>query len=270
MTDDTSKLLDLPRQFISVDGSINLRDFGGYTNNAGQIVKKGSLFRCGAMSDIPPHAFDDFAALDIGVICDLRSIEEVDSAPTPTSSPFDCRVHIPIWPGSSNQFQDSVSNKEAGPKKADFIEFMRLVTRDIARDHVEAYKQLIKELMDTERGFLLHCSAGKDRTGFGAAIILTILGVDHDTVMHDYLVSNESSELFLRMRSRMENNILDKNLDVKIDDEIIRVLSGVRAEYLTGAFEEIDQHYGGIDGYLEAIGVTAAEKAHLEARLLTH
>lgn len=261
-------LLDLPRRFIPIEGSINLRDFGGYHNQSGQIVRSDALFRCGALSDIPESAYDAFADLDIGVICDLRSEEEAESAPTPTSSPFDCRRHIPIWPGSSTQFQNTVTNKDAGPKKEDFIEFMSVVTREIARDHVHAYQELIKVLVETDNGFLLHCSAEKDRTGFGAALILTILGVDHATVMHDYLVSNEATELFVRMRQRMMSNIGEQNLDVKIDDDIIAVLSGVRAEYLTGAFEEIDQHYGGVDGYLEAIGVTAAEKAHLMARLL--
>lgn len=261
-------LLDLPRQFIPIEGAINLRDFGGYKNQAGQMVKRGALFRCGALSDIPETAFADFEALDIGVICDLRSAEEAESAPTPTSAPFDCRRHIPIWPGSSTQFQNSVSDQGVGPSKSDFIEFMRLVTREIARDHVDAYKALIKELIETENGFLLHCSAGKDRTGFGAALILTILGVDHATVLHDYLVSNEATELFARMRQRMESDIIENHRDVKIDDEIIQVLSGVRAEYLSDAFEEIDKHYGGVDGYLEAVGVTSAEKSHLMKRLL--
>ncbi len=246
---------------------MNLRDFGGYHTADGRQVTTGKLFRCGNMAEIPEHAFEDFAALDIGVICDLRSEEEAISAPSPKEGPFSCRVHIPIWPGSSNQFQESVSGN-ARPTKQDFIEFMARVTKEIARDHVEAYKQLMKELIQTDRGFLLHCSAGKDRTGIGAALILTLLEVERDVILHDYLVSNESEELFIRMRDRMEQNLKENDQPYKIDHDIVRVLSGVREEYLLGAFEEIDSHYGGIHGYMEAIGISAADEKHLKDRLL--
>jgi protein-tyrosine phosphatase len=268
MTSTPRSNTEHPRRFIKVEGSINLRDFGGYKTHHGQTVKEGLLFRCGAMSDIPDHAFDDFAELDIGVICDLRSHEEAETSPTPEGGPFACRVHIPIWPGSSTQFQETASKQSRGPSPDQFAEFMASITREIARDHVEAYKKLMRELVSTDKGFLLHCSAGKDRTGFGAAIILTLLGVDHDTVMHDYLVSNESGDLFERMRTRMLQNLKDHGMSSKIDDEIIKVMSGVRAEYLLGAFEEIDTHYGGMSGYLEEVGISAADQKHLTERLL--
>ena len=253
-------------RFINIEGSVNLRDFGGYTTTTGKQVRRGLLFRCGNMAEIPEHAFSDFAALDIGVICDLRGFEEVKNTPPPIGKPFECRVHIPIWPGSSTQFQESIEDRR--PTAEDFIEFMERVTREIARDHVEAYKELMRELVNADRGFLLHCSAGKDRTGFGAALILTLLGVDWDTVMHDYLVSNEATELAVRMRQRMEEDLKQQGKSIKINEEIIKIMSGVRAEYLQGAFQEIDEHYGGIHGYLEAIGISSTEEAHLRKRLL--
>ncbi len=268
MNSTTKTTPEHPRRFINVEGSINLRDFGGYTTLQGKTVKEGLLFRCGSMTDIPEHAFDDFAALDIGVICDLRSQEEADSSPTPEGGPFTCRVHIPVWPGSSTQFQETINQQNLRPTTDQFANFMANVTREIARDHVEAYKQLLRELVSTDKGFLLHCSAGKDRTGFGAAIILTLLGVDHETVMHDYLVSNESSSLFERMKDRMVQNLIDEGKNIKLDDDIIRVMSGVRSEYLLGAFEEIDKHYGGMSGYLEEIGISAADEKHLMEKLL--
>ena len=260
---------ELPRQFIPIEGAVNLRDFGGYQTQDGRKVKNGLLFRCGLMSEIAEHAWNDFAALDIGVICDLRSREEVESAPTPAAAPFDCRVHIPIWPGSSTQFQETIRETQRQPSADEFITFMRDVTREIARDHVGAYKQLMTCLRDTDRGFLLHCSAGKDRTGFGAAIILTMLGVDHETVLHDYLVSNEATELSERARQRMLENMREQGLPEQVDENVLHVLSGVRAEYLLAAFEEIDNHYGGIQGYLEAAGIRPAEQSELEKRLLT-
>lgn len=261
-----NQLDDRHHSFVPIEGSINLRDFGGYRTVNGKVVKRGLLFRCGNMAEIAEEAFDDFAALDIRVICDLRSDEEVENSPTPSVPPFDCRVHIPIWPGSSTQFQDTVRDRP--PDHDDFVEFMHRVTREIARDHVDAYKQLMRELIQTDGGFLLHCSAGKDRTGVGAAIILTLLGVDRETVMHDYLVSNQATELAHRTRARMEENRKEQSLDFEIDERIVKVLAGVREEYLHGAFEEIDKHYGGMPGYLEAVGLSESDIARLKSRLL--
>jgi len=70
------------------------------------------------------------------------------------------------------------------------------------------------------------------------------------------------------MKERMQETAAEQGNNVEIDDRIVAVLSGVRQEYLLGAFEEIDEHYGGIHGYFEAIGISAADEAHLKDRLL--
>ena len=253
-------------RFIEVEGAINLRDFGGYMTADGRSVNRGMLFRCGLMTDIPVSAYEDFAALNLGVICDLRSQQEVDESPTPDAEPFHCRVHIPIWPGSSTQFHETA--RETRPTPGEFVDFMAQVTREIARDHVEAYKQLASELLNTERGFLLHCSAGKDRTGFGAAIILSMLGVDEETVMQDYLISNQASELAVRMKARMLEQMTMNGQPIPVNDEVVAIMSGVQQHYLQGAFAELEEHYGGVRGYLEAIGISAAEESELKKRLL--
>ena len=253
-------------RFIDVTGSINLRDFGGYPTDDGSTVKRGLLFRCGALTGIPESAHADFAELDIGVICDLRSDMEAEEMPTPSSAPFDCRVHIPIWPGSSAQFRESL--EEQRPAPSEFIEFMMNVTRDIARDHVDAYKELVAQLVAVDRGFLLHCSAGKDRTGFGAAIILKALGVSDDLIFEDYLISNQAVELSQRMKERMLEQASAAGENLQPDDRVIDILASVRREYLEAAFDEIKEHYGGIKGYLEAVGINSGEQADLRKRLL--
>ena len=133
----------------------------------------------------------------------------------------------------------------------------------MAREHVSAYTTVFSHLLDTDRGFLIHCSAGKDRTGFGAAIIQLMLGVDRETVFHDYLVSNQATELFERMWPRIQAQ------GVNIDEASARVMAGVRREYLEGALEEVDTHFGGVDGYREAAGLTAQDLETLKARYLT-
>ncbi len=247
-------------QFINVPGALNLRDFGGYKTETGQVVKKGKLFRCGALNGIGAHAHDDFAALDIGVIIDLRRPDEADMSPTPAHHPYDVRVHIPIDPGSTFHLRESI--REPGSNIDERVLFMQEITREIAREHTQSYTQVFRELVDTDRGFLIHCSAGKDRTGFGAAMILTLLGVPHDTVMADYLLSNQATELADRMGPRMRQQF------PHMDEGTIQLMAGVREEYLLAALEEVENHFGGARGYFEAVGLSDQDIKALRQRYL--
>jgi len=226
-------------------------------------VKKGKLFRCGSLSFIPDHAYDDFAKLDIGVICDLRRDDEVDMGPTPSIHPFLCRVHIPIEPGSSIQLRESFKNPDLNHE--DRIEFMLEITREIARDHIHAYERLFAELLNVQNGFLLHCSAGKDRTGFGVAMILSALGVSEEDIFSDYLLTNTASELLSVMKPSFK-----KNYGNTVDEESLKVTSGVKQEYLKAALDQVNQEHGSAEGYLDVIGVDSQARAELKARLVSY
>lgn len=251
-----------PPRFIELAGSINFRDFGGYRTPDG-IVKWRKLFRCGSLAMIEPSRYEDFGRLGITVICDLRRDDEVELNPSPTGPLFDCRRHIPIAPGSSEMLRESL--EDPSQTAADRMKFMMDITRELARNHHEEYRQLFEALLDSEDGFLLHCSAGKDRTGFGAALILTALGVDEETVMEDYLLSNRAVQaLFDRARERIRENYGEQ-----VDDESILIISGVREEYLLAAFEEVVQSHGSLNAYLQEIGVDENVKRTLRRRLVT-
>lgn len=248
-------------RFIPIPGSLNFRDFGGYQTESGQHIKNGKLFRCGMLTGIADKGADEFAALDVGVICDLRRDDEVEGAPSPEGHPFDCRVHIPIAPGSSPDLRASFTNPDMTTE--DRMNFMREITCEIARDHATEYKALAKELLETDKGFLLHCTAGKDRTGFGAAVILFALGVPEEHIFDDYLLTNTAEELFLAMRPRFE-----ENYGGVITEGDMRAVAGVQLDYLTAAIDTIHKHFGDMNGYLEEISLGQTEINELRKRLL--
>jgi protein-tyrosine phosphatase len=100
---------------------------------------------------------------------------------------------------------------------------------------------------------VIHCTAGKDRTGFACALILHTLGVSRDTISEDYLLTNQ----FYRR---------DPNHSTDLPDEIRQVLGSVREAFLAAAFEAIDADYGDLETYLrDGLGLGKAERAHLEA-----
>ncbi len=247
--------------FIPIPGSLNFRDFGGYDTESGQTITKGKLFRCGMLTGIGQQGRDEFAGLDIGVICDLRRDDEVEGAPTPPDAPFDCRVHIPIAPGSSMDLRASFSDPASTTQHR--IDFMRAITCEIAKEHTSEYRAVIRELLETDRGFLIHCSAGKDRTGFGAAVILAALGVAEDHIFDDYLLTNTAEELFLAMKPRFE-----ENYGGLVTEDDLRAVAGVQRDYLSAAIDTIHEHFGDMNGYLEEIGLGQQETTELRAKLL--
>lgn len=250
-----------PSRFIDLAGSINFRDFGGYRAPGGRI-KWRKLFRCGSLSMLEASSHAEFSRLDIAVICDLRRDDEIEMSPSPTEPPFHCRQRIPIATGSSPMLRASL--EDPTQNAADRVRFMMDITRELARDHHEEYRRLFEALLGAEGGFLLHCSAGKDRTGFGAALILSALGVDEATIMEDYLLSNLGTQALMeRMHARMR-----EVYGRQVDDESIRAVSGVRAEYLTAALDEVRASHGSLDGYLDAIGVDGRVRAELRRRLV--
>lgn len=249
------------KRFIGLEGSLNFRDFGGYQTASGKRVQTGKLFRCGMLTGIPDHAYDDFAALNIGVICDLRRQDEVQLAPTPDTAPFHCRIHIPIAPGSSPDLQASLQDPAHTTQHR--IDYMRKITREIAQDHVAEYRQLFHELLNVDNGFLLHCTAGKDRTGFGAAMILAALGVPEAHIFDDYLLTNSATDLFDAMLPRFKERYGEV-----FNEEDLRVIAGVRREYLEAALAGVEESFGSIDGYLEEVGVDHQARQELIKRLL--
>ena len=247
-------------RFIGLEGSLNFRDFGGYPTASGGHVIKGRLFRCGMLTDVTASGVIEFQALNIGVICDLRGTDEVALYPTPNLPSFDCQKHIPIAPGTSSDLRGSVSMGQHSA--AERSAFMQEITREIACEHVAAYAQMFRALITTEQGFLVHCMAGKDRTGFGVAVIQLMLGVSETLVMADYLLTNEASELMTRTRDRMREQ------GIEIDAASLEVITQVKREYLEAALTGLKSEFGGIEGYLEAAAVEASEQAELVRRLV--
>ena len=245
-------------RFIAIQDSLNFRDFGGYPTITGDQLVKGKLFRCGMLTDLKGEALQQFSGLDIGVICDLRREDEVELYPSPNHPAFECIQNIPIAPGTSSELRTSMMEGADTPE--DQVAFMTEITKEIARDHLDAYRRVLRCLIETEQGFLIHCMAGKDRTGFGVAVIQLMLGVSRNLVMEDYLLTNQATELITRTRARMAEQ------NQAISEATLDIIARVKRVYLEAALLEVDAEYAGIPGYLEAMGLTTQEHKELLTR----
>ena len=252
-----SRVIDLP-------GAINFRDFGGYETRDGAKVRYGSLYRCGQLSELADAGHQLFAELGIEVICDLRRADERDNEPTAIPHDVARRVEIPMDPGSASQLRDSLA--DGSLDVAARAAWMREITCELARDHAGGYGVMFSALLThAPGGFLVHCTAGKDRTGVAAALVLLALGVPREAVVADYLLTNQVIDFEKFILPRIRRNVGHDDVDV----EAARALSGVRAEYLNAAIDEMARLAGSVDGYLEqVVGVDDSSRETLRNHYL--
>ena len=142
---------------------------------------------------------------------------------------------------------------------------LKWLFRELALTQTHTYRRMFELLLDTEDGgFLFHCSAGKDRTGFAAALILETLDVPRDTIMEDYLLTAQ----YYPPKGELEY-LASKYTESRADVDLtaFQALMDTREEYLSAAYSAIEEHYDSVETYLrEELGLGDAERELLKAR----
>ena len=254
---------------LCLEGTPNFRDFGGYGTADGRRVKWGYLYRSGQLSTLSDRDIDLLASLELDLICDFRREEEQATDPSRLPGERPPRVaSLPIIPGSNSRFFEEADKQGEGKLELErqaMFDFMVEINRDFAEGQRETYARMFREILELEDArFLVHCAAGKDRTGLAAALVLLALGVPREVVMRDYMLtgryfSPEREMERLRRKYGMEH----------VDAEAIRPMLEVHEDYLARALSSIEQNYDSVEAYLrEALGLGPAELAELKGRYL--
>jgi len=236
---------------IELSGASNFRDLGGYRADAGRAVRRLRLLRSDHLANLEAQDLCVLATrLGEGVrVLDLRGVAEREAAACAIPA---ATVHsLPIEPTIVQKLADLL---EAGRRisAADTVGLMQETYRNFVRVNTPRFASLFEHLLDAhEAPLVFHCTAGKDRTGFAAALILRSLGVSDDDVMRDYLLTNER----LKMPDASRYGLTP---------EVGAVLWRVQPEFLHAAFEAVDADYGGLEGYFrEGLGLRGAERERL-------
>ena len=241
-----------PPFVVSLAGASNLRDVGGYRTDAGQVVRRGRVFRSAALAGLTEADEAVIAALDLRTICDFRGVEESQRARTRLTGPQ--IVALPIEPTVGAGLRDILNTTEATGEALHAVLERAYVAYALSSQR--QYATLLEMVADGGTPLLFHCSAGKDRTGFGAALLLTALGVPWDTVLADFEATNR-----LWRRDTVHSSDLPS--------DIREALLSARPDLLEAAFAAARRHYGSIDAYLsEALGVDPERRARLHAVML--
>ncbi len=237
-------------RLINFEGIDNFRDLGGYPAAGGKTVKWGTLYRSGSLSEASRADQQGLLKLGLHTLIDLRSAEEKEAEPNqlPATPPFRV-VEIPVLDGGAQGLADEITSRIDDGTLATFDAnaFMIAANRQFANEFTPQFRQFVQALQQAEgQPVLWHCTAGKDRTGFAAAILLRILGVSQEQVLADYALSKESALDAHRRELTMLRLFKGEDVAAKVG-----VLLGAERPWLLAAFEEIDQRWGDFDKYLQ-------------------
>jgi protein-tyrosine phosphatase len=236
-----------------LQGASNFRDVGGYLTSNGQRVRRGQVFRSDHLAGLSDADVARLQAMGVGHSLDFRGVAEYTA--TPYDIPGVQRVALTIEPTVIARMQALVAQGIV-PTTEETVEMMRETYRDFVNRNAGTFGRFLKHLLEQPTPQVFHCTAGKDRTGFAAALLLSALGVERDTIEHDYLLTNQLDRR-------------DASLEGKGHPHVMKVLWQVQPEFLHAAFEAVDAQHGGMSDYLHgAIGLSTQELAELRKLLL--
>lgn len=251
---------------LPIEGAPNFRDLGGYRTGDGHRVKWGLLYRTDALSELTDNDQRYLERLDIQRIVDFRVPDEAAQAPDRLPQSLAPRyMPMPVMFNGQN-YNNFVKQLMNGDTKDLHLDKLLVdANRLFVEQGTPLFRDWLHGLMQTGGAQVFHCTAGKDRTGFAAAIFLLSLGVPEQTVMQDYLASNQY------LREKNERSIWKMRIFslFRADTDGVQQLMGVDPAYLQSAFDAMKKNYGSIDNYLrEGLGVDDEFRTRLRARYL--
>lgn len=262
----------MPNRLLNIKDGHNFRDLGGYQTEDGRTVKWRQLLRTGSLASLSDKDLNTLAQIPVTVDLDLRGQAEVQQMPdrVPESATY---YHLPVF--AEDETDASHSNEEIAKRMQEpgngyrhmLTVYSRMFTIPSAK---KAFRQLFDRLLANSDGAtIFHCTAGKDRTGMAAFLVLSALGVPRETILKDYLLTNEVTADFregwlAQMKATMPQT---PATDTLINNR--RDLASVNADYLGTAITAIDDQYGDVQHYLrDYLGLSDDEQQQLRERYL--
>lgn len=253
-------------RLIAFDRVLNFRDFGGYDTPDGPIAR-GKLFRSASFHDASDADMAKLDGLGVRFLVDLRRPEERS---------FEANK----WPGDAVQtiFHDegvaiglpphliALIQSDLSPQSV--AAYMTDLYREFPFDSrlITLYRRWFEELLQGGPG-IIHCAAGKDRTGFGCALTHLALGVDEEVVFADYDFTNQAVDIEARL-PRIQARF-EERLGRKLDAASLRPMLGVSPDYLRASFDALAEKHGSVHGYLaDVLNVGETELETLKKNLL--
>ncbi len=243
-------------------GIANWRDVGA---RAKAGIAPGRIFRSGHLADATPEDMAELEALGITTILDLRRPRERAGSPTPTFGPQVTILTSDLGDSPEPLLVTFLRQGDVTPASVDAYLSDYYSNAAFLPRHLALFDAMFSRLLASDGAMLVHCAAGKDRTGLAIALIQSAVGIPRAHIVTEYGASNAAfadPDALAAARTH-----LCRALGQTPPDFAITAFLGVSNHHLTAAFDGIEQRCGSTDAYLEALGVGASERAVLRSRL---
>src|SRR6201997_3468284 len=245
-------MTDIPIRHLNLQGASNFRDVGGYPASDGRSVRWRKIFRSNHLGHLTDADIGIVRELGVKTAFDFRGSEERTAAVCKVE---EIDVHsLPIEPTVVAALRARLQARALS--SADALEIMRESYRGYVRLNTHSFRELFAQILKDTAPLVIHCTAGKDRTGFACALVLHALGVPSDVIADDYLLTNR----FYRR---------DPNASPDLPDDVRNAIGSVESSFLAAGFEAVRADYGSLENYFrDGLGLGAAERKELKARYL--
>lgn len=232
-------------RLLPLEGGRNFRDLGGYAAADGRTVVWGKLYRSGSMAALTPNDIDYLGRLGIRSVCDLRTSGERKSEPNAWAQ----NAKLDYWTRDYEMSGGDLTRLfRGGADAAQARAAMIALYHELPYEQADAYRIMFGKLLAGEVPLAFNCSAGKDRTGVAAALILTALGVPRDTAMADYTLTNR----YLAAAMTRDKSAISPML-ASVPRDVLAAVMAADPAYLNAAFDEMTKRNGSPEGYLRAV-----------------
>lgn len=260
---------------IHLKGTSNTRDIGGYVTSDLRTLRQGQIIRSENLSRLTASDFQKLEEIGVKTVIDLRTNREHDKAPTVWVGDHPPQFyHFPVGDAQNDWFKaQRRMMKRNRFTREQSLDHMVEGYRMIAAEGPPSYQKLMDVVLDQSNWpVLIHCNAGKDRAGIATTLILEALGVDRDTIMEEFLLTNELARIdekakFLARESSKSSGSRGVGRSPSADAWLPIV--GVAPEMLEAFYASVDEKYGSMDAFLTELGVDQNTRNELAASLTT-
>lgn len=245
-------MTELPSRHLNLQGASNFRDLGGYAAKDGRTIRWRQVFRSNHLGHLTEDDVRIVRGLGVKSAFDFRGVDERTAAACILD---EVKVHsLPIEPTVVAALRARLQARALS--SGDALEIMRESYRGYVRLNTHSFRELFAKLIEDSAPLVIHCTAGKDRTGFVVALLLHALGVSEQVISEDYLLTN-------RFYRRDPNSAPDLPTDVR------QAIGSVDASFLAAGFDAVSAQYGDLEGYFrDGLGLGTRERTELKARYL--
>jgi protein tyrosine/serine phosphatase len=259
--------MTLTNRILPLEGVENFRDFGDYVAAEGRRMRPGRFWRAAHQGKATPADVVAIDQLGLTTVVDLRRPRERDSEPSRRPDGFSGQIiECDLGDRAEAPHVAFLRDTDLTPDSVDAFFLDYYAKAPFEPRHPILFRRYFEALLEADATVLIHCTAGKDRTGLLSALTHHVLGVHRDDAIADFLLTNSAARV--EARAPMVAQALAQSLGKVPSDTAVRLFLGVDGKYLDAALQSIARECGSLEAYLADLGVDAAAVGALRDRYL--